>query len=357
MDVCRQLLLSEYLLNKNLVQKYKRLKTDEKRFAFALDIIVENSEALFDSECVHKVPEYSVQLRGNGNKSFKNGQYYKALQEYTESILYAEDSSGGLALAYANRSAALFKLEKYDDCIKDIDRALELPYPEGFKSKLYKRKGLCLSELGRPEADSTFQEALSWLDKMTLSQDEVDKSKQELEKLISVPPAAPKPTSQSVQLPVPEILTPNPEVPSASDSIALNYSKERGRHFVATRKIKPGELLVLEKPYCSKLLLKYVYTHCEYCLQVAPAMIPCQYCVHAAFCSKACRDKAWDEYHEMECPITGMLRGFTVSDTLWVAGRITIMATKKGTQLDAVEQDLMKIKGNDGESFFELKNF
>lgn len=46
------------------------------------------------------------------------------------------------------RSAALFHNQYYEDCIKDLDRALDCGYPKPeFLYRLYLRKALCLKFL------------------------------------------------------------------------------------------------------------------------------------------------------------------------------------------------------------------
>lgn len=64
-----------------------------------------------------KDPAKSTEAREIGNRCFAEGKYLSALQLYTESIARAENKSINLALAYANRSAALFKLDLHRECL------------------------------------------------------------------------------------------------------------------------------------------------------------------------------------------------------------------------------------------------
>jgi tetratricopeptide (TPR) repeat protein len=107
----------------------------------------------------------SVKLRNQGNEHFKAGSYPEARLLYTQSIAAGVGGPLG-ALAYANRfeilsnqfrlkliiychrSAALFHMQLYKDCIKDIDRALILGYPNHqLKYNLHLRKAMCLQFL------------------------------------------------------------------------------------------------------------------------------------------------------------------------------------------------------------------
>lgn len=91
-------------------------------------------------------------LREAGNRLFAARDFSTCVETYSQSILSCpaenpEESS----LAHANRSAALFQLELYDDCIRDIETALENSYPANFVPKLLLRKVKSLKKLGMSE--------------------------------------------------------------------------------------------------------------------------------------------------------------------------------------------------------------
>lgn len=89
----------------------------------------------------------ALNYKNLGNEAFCSGLYIQALQLYTKSVAAAPPDSPELAIAYANRSAALFRLERYEACLVDINRALGSNYPEDLKSKLVARKTNCVSKL------------------------------------------------------------------------------------------------------------------------------------------------------------------------------------------------------------------
>jgi hypothetical protein len=111
-------------------------------------------------------------LREEGNAFFKALDFPKARLLYTHSIAAAIGGPLG-ALAYFNRyrnefkliflprinishirSAALFQMKFYKDCIKDIDRALVLGYPKSQQLySLHLRKAKCLKFLGKDFSD------------------------------------------------------------------------------------------------------------------------------------------------------------------------------------------------------------
>lgn len=55
----------------------------------------------------------SEEFRKEGNKEFQNKRYLTSIKYYTMSLQYAPWDSLDFPLALANRSAALFYLEKY----------------------------------------------------------------------------------------------------------------------------------------------------------------------------------------------------------------------------------------------------
>lgn len=328
--------------SRQFISMFKQLKTDEERLICALQTLSKYN-VLPSYKTKEKNSKDSTRLREEGNRIFVNGTDYKAVEKYTESIAYAIESSEELALAYANRSAAVFRMEKYEESIRDIDRALSLKYPDKLKTKLYERKGLCLMALSRPDAESCFQEALNWLDKMSLSEEKIKKLRIQLKNFISAPCTMVEVPPEPIDYPLPEINSPNPEVPCASDAVAIKYTEDLGRHLVATRKICPGETLAVEKPFALFLTPPNFYTHCSNCLQVAWSMIPCKYCVSAMYCSENCRKAAWDEYHEIECGVLGILISLELTMKSLFGTRLAVIATKKGKEWRTLKEKLVEI--------------
>ena len=64
--------------------------------------------------------------------------------------LYTETEEPQLAMAFANRSAALFHLAEYARALVDIDQALSSGYPVELRYKLVERQAKCLMTLGKP---------------------------------------------------------------------------------------------------------------------------------------------------------------------------------------------------------------
>lgn len=132
------------------------------KVSFTYNLLEEEDLLPNFSKCSSKSTTQALEYRSQGNKAFCRRKDAEALKFYTKSVSLSLNESEELAIAYANRSAVLFKLGKFDLCILDIDRALSNSYPKPLKYKLYERKGKCLLEIGRHfEAKSLFLVSIS----------------------------------------------------------------------------------------------------------------------------------------------------------------------------------------------------
>ncbi|CAL4084916.1 unnamed protein product, partial [Meganyctiphanes norvegica] len=103
-----------------------------------------------------------------------------------------------------------------------------------------------------------------------------------------------------------QILKLNPSFPSFSDGITARYSKHKGRHIVATRDIRPGELIAADKAYSTCNILDdedVVHTICCVCLARTPTPLPCPQCTMVVFCSESCKSSGLSDFHETECSL------------------------------------------------------
>lgn len=100
-----------------------------------------------------KTPNASTQARNEGNKLFvardnHNARVHEEIWKlYSRSIAHAPNESEELALGYGNRSALLLHLEKFEESIIDIERALKITGSSTLKEKLLNRKKTCLDAL------------------------------------------------------------------------------------------------------------------------------------------------------------------------------------------------------------------
>lgn len=114
----------------------------------------------FEDKIQTKSAFLSDVYRKDGNKLYQSKDHTKAdhrtiLSRYSESIAYAPNNSPELAYGYGNRSALLFHLKKYDDCLHDIELALKLTTSSDLVEKLVARKSDCLRYLAEQEKKTT----------------------------------------------------------------------------------------------------------------------------------------------------------------------------------------------------------
>ncbi|CAL4123144.1 unnamed protein product, partial [Meganyctiphanes norvegica] len=287
----------------------------------------------------------SIKLREEGNVFYKEKQLKDALEKYNKCIFSAPhpklhckkvdtNEYNPLAMGYGNRSALLFRLREYEMCICDIDRSIHLCIPKNTQFKLEQRKVQCLIAMEKyEEAQDLLKKSEILLDtlqnvkeceKSALSnlvqqcaqglmggqiRNKKQKSKYEVIKSANASTSFsnddlifaynnPRPPSLDDE--------PNPTIPAFSCALKLQYSPDQGRYVVATRDIKPGEVIAVETAYSSCLKPEEPnspFSFCTFCLARCAAPIPCPECTKVVFCNEGCRSKGLDKFHMKECPV------------------------------------------------------
>ncbi|KAK7469794.1 hypothetical protein BaRGS_00036171 [Batillaria attramentaria] len=327
----------DYLLQKSkdsgLLQGFKSLQSNADRIKFVFDnkilLDVEWLKLYFKECCPQfhkKSDEKSVHHRNLGNKFFQEKKYGQALAAYTQSVQFAPCGHGdsnhtdSLALAYGNRSAALFHMSKYQDCLLDTERAQNAGFPPQSLHKLHTRRCWSLLKLGLQTSASKELAVLRQLCDQakqngekaagSLSRD-IQLIEKELLKLKEKESDA-----QSIlnidKHPVPQVsYRPNSVLVQASSAVEMKTSPTQGRFLQAKQPIKSGDTLIVEHPFAAVLLPDHYATHCHHCFVVLPSNpVGCLRCSRVLFCGEDCRDKAWDVYHHIECPYLDLLHSF-----------------------------------------------
>ncbi|XP_058827165.1 SET and MYND domain-containing protein 4 [Topomyia yanbarensis] len=288
----------------------KRVSVDLKAFRTESEIISYVRQLLDESELLQKIQfvgdskneSKAIECRKIGNESFhpKIKKYIKAIECYNESIALSNANSESLAIAYANRSAICFELKEYHDCLENIRLAQQNPYPAHLLPKLLKRKTDCLELINNHMDQSKPDDALR----------------------------EPKLCYNT-----------NPKIPHISDCLELKEDDHFGRHLVTNRNLSAGDLIIMEKPFSAMLEGKYRYLNCDNCLQDNfLTLIPCNHCSITMFCSEICRQKAYESYHRIECPIIKHMR-LLFTKVILMALRTTTMAISTfGYDLEELRQ-------------------
>lgn len=338
-----------------MLQSDVDLANDEERIKYILQKLVstgkKESNIIVTPNVTTKDTKSSTIHQSLGKLHYDSNHIDESWQEYTMAIAYAPPGSHELTLAYANRSAILFKLNMFSDSLADLNHIPEESYPDDIKSNLYLRVAKCHYYLSVEDLDKSRQ----WLDAVKSDERkscEVELKRQE-KTVISF-----KKDKDVDQLKcykwdfqdVPPLLNhENPIVPGLSDAVKLNYSREFGRYITATRKIESGEILGVQEPYADVVNQDLKYTLCGCCRKQTWSSLPCNDCAHVMYCSEDCRYIAQRDYHDIECTVIPQLLEFGVHDKFFMALRLTILGIKEtGYSLEIFKnycQDIDKSEG------------
>lgn len=295
----------------------------------------------------------NVRKEGNAILSFNSlNALLKASASYMQSIAIAPEGSQEMTLALANQSAVLLRLEKYKECLQMIDRCLTQSLPNSTKFKLLVRKVECQKIMGDSGLAKTVSQATKMIKKQpSKSQHSMQDSLSKAQKARGVYISKDDWFEKMVQ--VLGLPLPNEEIPAASSSLELKYDEDKGRHFVAAKDIRPGEILILEEPYLTRSRL-CSFDYCYGCLNPAYNVVPCKHCVAVIYCSEKCRQESWDTFHDVECPLVWDLEvvfGRTETDVVKNGGtaiRMTIAALREFGSVDRLRKEINDIESNPG---------
>lgn len=190
------------------------------------------------------------------------GDDLEAIECYTLSLAYA-DSDELMAHAHANRSAALYRKQLYKECLIDIDAALSHGYPKEKQRNLKDRGDKAITEIKRllqlDSEDIDYQrpaksENVERIGNETMENDRGIPKKWDVTANENYLHYAAK-----IRLRKPRYLQeedfskltygPSREAPAISDGVEISFSERYGRHYVATREFKPGDIVSIEDPY------------------------------------------------------------------------------------------------------------
>ncbi|XP_077276488.1 protein-lysine N-methyltransferase SMYD4 [Temnothorax americanus] len=318
-------------------KRFAALESNAERVAFVLSYSEAYQLPLEVEKPMVKDSDTAIRLKDVGNKFFGRGEFAKALETYSNAALLAPSTE--LSVILANRSATLYHLERHEYALEDIEEALQLGYPKDLFYKLEERRARCLLGLKRhDEAVKTFRRALQALDDARIPLERKQKFEADIRVMLAVmdkgkqlnetaknPPRVHGKQKSNAHLEDRFILEKkrNSLYPACSKAVEIkDDGGDVGRHAVATRKITPGEIVIVERPHCTFLLAEYRLTHCYLCFAriFVPMPAACHTCSCVAYCSRRCRD-ADAQVHSRECKLLPALWHSRVSVTCYLALR------------------------------------
>ncbi|CAB0029902.1 unnamed protein product [Trichogramma brassicae] len=369
-------------------------------FFFRLDIYLRRCQSkrrnIFRSYIRRLCYKNGCSTRCSGS-SFVSGDDDDAIEKYTMSLAFAK-SRESMGLAFANRSAALYRKQLYRECLIDIDAALGHGYPEDKKIKLKERAVKAVASLRQlcsgkdqnmndlpaasvprapPPEDSsnttsngTSNGGSSEFKDYALIKNIIedgkssDKSsqrsgsscsddglaKESLEEMMSKSSRGP-PRYVVEEGELALAYGANDEVPALSKGATIVYTEKYGRHLVATQHFKAGDIILTENPYAYVIYREKYYTHCHHCLTRSFNLISCPHCPIAQYCSEKCMRDAWQLAHQLECPIHAVFSKLlnVDKDKIRILTKITrmlIIATESGQAIDELRKDCLEAEKN-----------
>lgn len=223
--------------------------------------------------------------RAAGEQYLIHRDLAKALSLYNQSICMAENASEELAVGYANRSAVYFDLGMGVECMANIAMARSVPnYPAYLEAKMFAREMECIRQFAYTYADN--------------------------------------------EPPVPKLSYPAKEkVPFVADCVEMHRNPYDGRHLRATRKLKVGDVVAIEKPFCTLVASAHQYERCEHCGEERDRnLIPCESCTAVMFCSRECRTEAMGSYHQYECASVEVIKRLNLDPIVMTPIRLMLSA-------------------------------
>ncbi|KAK0168127.1 hypothetical protein PV327_001958 [Microctonus hyperodae] len=333
-------------------------KTDEDKINVVLEYLVSTGRILNiqnQNKNTTKAREYIEE----GEQKLEVQLWSDAVRIFTKAIMHAEINSNELARGYINRSVALCKSGKYENALSDIERASKMNCNDNEKALLFTTRAKCLHAIENimdPEHVKAFEDANQWNgNSNNVDISEIHNISFELldDSSGAEPPRFEYDSNDFLREPLKDNLLISIE---AWNTVQLKCSKKFGRHVVAKRNIEPGEALSVYKAYTAVIDYSYRHIYCWNCCKQTWSGVACHQCVNVIYCDENCRDKAWREHHDIECPVISTISSKELNSYDLLALRLTVKACKEAGTLENLEEKIHQIEGTHGSVHKRLTN-
>ncbi|KAJ6643601.1 SET and MYND domain-containing protein 4 [Pseudolycoriella hygida] len=296
--------------DKSFADKFKNCNANSDRVKLIRDKLKELSIAIVDRNAhrnalTNKNDEKSLEFRQSGHKWYsQGGRHFDALENYNESLCFAEINSENLSLSYASRAAVYYDWKLNPLCYENIQMAKNAGYPDRLKNELITLQTKCKKKLKRSKKGvrnlATFEPSLSF--------------------------------------------KAHEKVPFIADCLDIRKNKKYGRYIITNRDLFPGQIIAIEERFFAVLLPKLRYQRCANCLRENDlSLIPCRGCTGAMFCSQNCYDEAHKSFHQFECPIIDFIHE-TCNRTQLIALRSALYAFTSYDSIAELKEVLSNIE-------------
>ncbi|XKL65692.1 hypothetical protein PGB90_009112 [Kerria lacca] len=274
-------------------------------------------------------------------KLYAKGKNDKAMKYIILSVNVCPDTYH-LDVSMGGRSLILFVIGDYISALADINRvSFNKRSPENLLLRLKTLKADCIFQLNKKlqELEGFRLKQQRWI----VDQDEYNNVMCSL-KIIRRKSECDIDDPESDlnnKIRVPTIYNKNELLPNASAKIKICKNEIKKRVIVAVEELRPGEILIVEKPLVFALDPYHILTHCSHCFVRCSSLIPCKGCYATMYCTERCYNEAIIQYHRVECRVFQ----FTETYKLHIVGpklltlRLFLLATKDGTLLKNLMND------------------
>ena len=193
-----------------------------------------------------KFDQKAEELRSAGNANYAKKEFLEALIKYNGSLCNASHESEHLGLAFANKSAVYLEMKLIERSLRNIELAKLHNYPTKNLEVLAKREEKCRQLMKQ--------------------------------KVVLADPWSFFKLSYKA----------NKKLPFIVDSLEVKVNEKYGKYIVTNQNFKVGDVLAIEKPFCSVLLSESrflavdttnKYQRCLNCLKDNQLdLIPCKDC-------------------------------------------------------------------------------
>ncbi|KAK0168125.1 hypothetical protein PV327_001956 [Microctonus hyperodae] len=263
-----------------------------------------------------------------GKKNVKVQIWSDLAETFTKAIMHAKINSIQLNDAYVVRSRALFIGKKYKNAMSDIERVLNMDYSDDMNSSLYSVRTELLHEIEKRRVLENV-EALDHAHEGHKKSNDANKSGIN-DTLTKIPR-----NSSAVQN--------TPPVIGVFDAFDVKYSQQSGTYVVARKTIEAGEIMSNYKVYAKVINSEFLHRYCWNCCKQTWAGIACHKCVNVIYCNEACRDRAWQEHHDIECSVISAITLKELSSHDLLALRLTVKAYKETGTWDELQKKIREI--------------
>lgn len=230
-----------------------------------------------------KSNEIALALRMKGNEVFNANDYFRALELFNLSLCSSEPDTGHVAVGYANRSAVLFQMRCFQQCLDNVDMARKANLPEQLMQKLNER------------------------DKISYLLQDAQKENE-------------RKSLRDVKL----SYKPHPKVPYIAECLEMKTSEKLGRYIYTKKSLMPGDLIAIEEPFCFTLKPFSSFLRCANCSEHNQlSLIPCSNCTNTMYCSEECMKIGGENFHKYECPVIDLF--YRLFGKVSIAVRLTLM--------------------------------